>query len=92
MSALDCPIAHKLNGFIDVANHTQVIGWASDPDSPRRRVSLLISIDDVLVARVLADEFRQDLFDAGIDDGRHAFAVRLGDGETFRKLCSKNQT
>ena len=50
-------------------------GWAQDPEDSGARVSLLVTVDDELVERVLANRYRGDLERAGIGDGRHAFAL-----------------
>jgi hypothetical protein len=47
---------------------------ADEPDAP---VSLLITANDKLLARVLANRPRADLRTAGIGTGRHAFHVCL---------------
>ncbi len=44
------------------------------PDAP---VSLLITLDGELAARVLANRSRADLAAAGIGTGRYGFSVRL---------------
>lgn len=54
-------------------------GWAVDPDSPSTRVTVRVSVDGAPVATALADEFRQDLLDAGVSpDGFSSFRVFLG--------------
>ena len=60
-------------GHLDVANRTQVEGWAQDVAQPGASLSLLILDNDVLVARVLANRYRADLEADGIGDGRHGF-------------------
>jgi len=66
-----------MRSSLDTVTREQVKGWAQDRGLPGARLSLLITVDDELVARVLADEFRADLLKAGIGDGRHAFNVEL---------------
>ncbi len=54
-------------------------GWAVDPDSPAERVTVRITVDGNLLTTVLADEFRQDLLDAGVSPaGNSSFFVYLG--------------
>ena len=65
------------DGSVDLATREVVSGWAWDRTSPQARVSLLITVNDVLVARVLADRPRDDLKSAGIGDGCHSFEVEL---------------
>ncbi len=66
-----------MRGLVDSATRERVSGWAQDPAAPDVPVSLLITADDTLLARVLADRPRADLSDAGIGSGRHAFDVEL---------------
>lgn len=54
-------------------------GWAVDPDSPTSRVTIRISVDGALLTTVLADQYRQDLVDAGVPgDGYSSFHVFMG--------------
>jgi glycosyltransferase involved in cell wall biosynthesis len=66
-----------LRGSVDRASRQQIAGWAQDPARPDQPVSLLITVDGTLVARVLADRERADLRQAGIGQGRHGFDVVL---------------
>ena len=50
-------------------------GWAWDPQQPNTPISVNIYADDNLVATVSADQFRQDLLDAGIGNGVHGFTL-----------------
>jgi len=60
-------------------------GWAVDPDDPLSRVSVRISVDGDLLTTAVADQFRQDLVDAGVPgDGFSSFYVFMGPlGITF---------
>jgi len=80
------------NGFHDNVGGTYArrgecvaAGWAVDPDSPTLRVTVRISVDGTALTTVLADEFRQDLLDAGVSpDGFSSFHVFMGSlGITF---------
>src|SRR6266545_4672315 len=54
-------------------------GWAVDPDSPIERVTVRISVDGETISTVLADQYRQDLVDAGVPgDGNSSFYVFMG--------------
>jgi O-antigen biosynthesis protein len=57
-----------------------IAGWAQDTDQPDLAISLLITDNDEIVARVLANQYRGDLEKAGIGNGRHAFAVSIPGG------------
>jgi glycosyltransferase involved in cell wall biosynthesis len=67
----------NLQGCIEQATRERVLGWAHDSDAADARVSLLITVNDVLVTRVLADRPREDLLQAGIGDGAHSFDISL---------------
>jgi len=66
-----------LRGHIDCAERGRLLGWAQDTDDTGAPVSLLITIESVMVARVLSNRFRPDLLAAGIGTGRHAFELEL---------------
>lgn len=54
-------------------------GWAVDPDSPSERVNVRILVDGTELVTVQADQFRQDLLDAGVSpDGYSSFFVYMG--------------
>ena len=67
----------RLRGEIDRVTRDRISGWARDADLPDQPVSLLITVNDQLLHRVLADRPRDDLRIAGIGDGRHSFDVTL---------------
>ena len=62
-------------GSFDAANCSSIAGWAWDPQQPNTPISVNIYADDNLVATVSADQFRQDLLDAGIGNGVHGFSL-----------------
>lgn len=66
-----------LRGNLDGLTHNRIAGWAWDPDTPDQPVSLILSCDDRILGRVLADRYRADLERAGIGKGRHGFAFQL---------------
>ena len=66
-------IANLLTGSIDVCNSLKISGWVRDNLQPDAAVSLLITRNDELVGRLLANVYRDDLKKAGIGDGRFAF-------------------
>jgi O-antigen biosynthesis protein len=59
--------------FLDIANVQRITGWAWSPGQPLERLSLKIFFDDVEVATITADRFREDLKVAKKGDGYHAF-------------------
>src|SRR5437763_5128815 len=68
-----------LRSFLDEVGRYRIAGWAQDEAQPDAALSLLILIDDALVARVLANRHRPDLAAAGIGDGRHGFRFEFPD-------------
>ena len=69
--------ARLLRGYIDEAKPNRIAGWVWDPQRPQERISLDLLAGEARLARVVANEFRADLAQAGIGDGRHAFAIPL---------------
>ena len=66
----------RLKGNLEVATGAEISGWAQDVSAPERPVWLEIVQNDKVIARVIANAFRQDLEQAGLGSGRHAFSVR----------------
>jgi glycosyltransferase involved in cell wall biosynthesis len=66
-----------IRGYVDVATRERVSGWAYDTAAPQTRVALLITANDKLLARVLADRSRPDLRDAGFGDGSCGFDLEI---------------
>jgi hypothetical protein len=62
-----------IDGALEVVNGAQIYGWAWDKKRPNRPVRVDIYDGDTLLATVPADEFRQDLLDLGMGNGKHAF-------------------
>lgn len=61
-------------GWHDCADCHTISGWAWDMNHPDSSVKVDIWADSALVTTVTADEFRQDLSDAGRGNGCHAFS------------------
>jgi hypothetical protein len=85
-------------GVLDVADGENIAGWAWDKNRPDGPIDVDIYEDDgalTLLATIPAAQFRQDLLDAKIGDGRHAFSfptpARLKDGKahTIRVVTSQ---
>lgn len=68
---------NTLRGYLDKVSSRIISGWAQDTFRPDDPVSLIITSDDKLLTRVLANRYRQDVKDAGIGSGRHAFEFVL---------------
>ena len=73
------------DGFHDGANCNAITGWAWDANRPNTVISVDIYSDNVLFMTIPADQFRQDLLDAGKGNGVHAFnlatPMSLKDGQ-----------
>jgi hypothetical protein len=64
----------RLRGSIDrVAGPWKIEGWAQDPDYPELPVLLEILLEDQVIGTVLACDFRKDLLEAGLGQGRCSF-------------------
>ncbi len=64
-------------GNIERVDRQGVQGWVRDETDPTSPVSLVVSVDDEVVSRVLANVYRQDLEQAGLGNGRHGFLLKL---------------
>jgi len=65
-------------GTVDSIDLRHVSGWAIG--AAGGPVSLLISDNNTVLCRVLANRYRKDLDEAGLGNGRHAFEVDLPGG------------
>ncbi len=64
-------------GWVDQATRERLDGWALDTTTPGSPVALQLLDNGRLVARVLANRYREDLAAAGMGTGRHAFTFDL---------------
>jgi glycosyltransferase involved in cell wall biosynthesis len=62
-----------LRGNLDRVSLYDIAGWVQDDALPDAPVPLVVTNNDVLVGRILANRYRADLEAAGIGRGRHAF-------------------
>jgi O-antigen biosynthesis protein len=67
-------------GWLDLAQHDLIEGWAFDPANPAAAVTVIILANGAEIARLVADRYRPDLAEAGIGDGRHAFSYAVPGG------------
>ena len=65
----------EMDGFLDNVVNRHVEGWAFQEGVPCSTISLFI--DDQFVTNEIARFYRQDLRDAGIGDGCHAFHILI---------------
>ncbi len=64
------------DGYLDTADCNQITGWAWDRTAPN--AALLVDIYDgnnLIAGGVLANQFRQDLVNAGKGNGQHGFSI-----------------
>ncbi len=66
------PLPHHLSD-IDGADCYEMFGWVWDKHRPNGAVDVELWDGDRYILRFTADEFRQDLLDAGYGNGQHAF-------------------
>ena len=65
----------RQTGAVERADCEEISGWAWDKHQPELEVSVDLSDGKQYVMTVPADQFRQDLADAGYGNGRHAFRI-----------------
>jgi hypothetical protein len=79
-------LSERYRGSHDRADAERISGWAWDSTRPNEPIDVDIYDGDTLLATVTADTFRQDLLDARIGNGQHAFVytspASLKDGRT----------
>jgi GT2 family glycosyltransferase/glycosyltransferase involved in cell wall biosynthesis len=68
-----------LQCHIDSADWTGIAGWIWDPRQPEARIAVELFDGDTALATISAGEYRHDLEQAGIGDGRHGFSVAFGE-------------
>lgn len=71
-----------MQGCLDWPRGQELIGWVWEPADPSKRLTVEVTLDGTLIRRREASDFRPDLPDAGVGDGRYAFSVELP-AETF---------
>jgi dolichyl-phosphate-mannose-protein mannosyltransferase len=67
-------------GYHDITNCNGIMGWAWDKNQPDQPVKIDIYDGDKLLETVTADNFRQDLVNAGIGNGQHSFTYPVPPG------------
>jgi hypothetical protein len=75
-------ISQKLKGdsfkySLDQANSNEIVGWVFDSKRSSDHLQVQLREGDKVVATVKADEFRQDLLDAGIGSGHCGFHIDI---------------
>jgi membrane protein involved in D-alanine export len=79
------PLSHHA-GTVERADCEEISGWVWDKREPDAEVSVDLSDDEHYLMTLAANQFRQDLVDAGYGNGRHAFRIatppQLKDGHS----------
>lgn len=71
-----------LMGRVDRIFDRKICGWAFDSDTPDEHLVIRVMQGPKVIASGVANFVREDLPEAGIGDGDHAFKVPLPDGVT----------
>lgn len=66
-----------VEGSLDAVDAQVIFGWAWNPTQPGQRIQVRVWDGDTPLATVTADQFRQDLLDAGVGDGKHGFSLPI---------------
>lgn len=72
----DKPSASSM-GYLNVVDSGHITGWAWDPIQPDNALNVNLFDNDKLLITVPADQFRQDLFDKKIGNGKHRFLYSI---------------
>lgn len=72
--------APEYNGYQDITNCQRVAGWAWDKSRPDDTLNVAVYDGNTLLAVIPAYQFRDDLIQAGIGDGRHGFSYEFPRG------------
>jgi SAM-dependent methyltransferase len=65
-----------IQGFLDIRREDLISGWAWDSDRPETRLAVEIQVDGKPLARVTAEQHREDLENSGVGDGTYAWEYR----------------
>jgi hypothetical protein len=79
------PGALDYGGNVDIANYTEIAGWAWARNHPEERLTVDIYDGDTVLGSAVADKLRPDLVKRSIGDGKHGFSFKtpssLRDGQ-----------
>jgi sulfatase maturation enzyme AslB (radical SAM superfamily) len=64
-------------GSVELIGNDRVAGWVWDGHAPRQRLEVVVQLGEADLAETSACLYRQDLMDAGVGDGFHAFDIWL---------------
>ncbi|MET3601803.1 glycosyltransferase [Martelella mangrovi] len=66
-----------IQGHIDAVDSQSITGWVWNRNTPEAAMVVITSLEDGTQKVALADRYRDDLMQAGIGDGCHAFTINL---------------
>ncbi|HWB49091.1 MAG TPA: Hint domain-containing protein [Stellaceae bacterium] len=91
----DAVRSEPLRGYVDLVDHNRIKGWAFDPAEPEAAVTVAVLANGLVIARLVADRYREDLEQAGIGDGYHGFDWNIPGGlstSTRQKIEIRHET
>lgn len=68
---------NKIDGFLENVGPIWINGWLWDTKSPDEHLDYALVSDGLVVHRGIANEYREDLEDAGIGNGYHGFHIAV---------------
>jgi RHS repeat-associated protein len=69
------PASSAYGGWLDGADCNVISGWAWDANQPNTAINVEVYDGTTLIAAVVANQFRQDLLNAGIGNGYHGYSI-----------------
>lgn len=64
-------------GEVDRMATNRIVGWVWCPDQPEARVDVEVVLEGAVIATAKANLFNEELLQAGVGDGAHAFEIHL---------------
>jgi RHS repeat-associated protein len=92
------PASAAYGGWLDGADCNVITGWAWDGNQPNTAINVEIYDGSTLIAAAAANQFRQDLLNAGIGNGYHGFSIatpaslKNGVAHTIHVKCAGTTT
>jgi SAM-dependent methyltransferase len=68
----------SIEGVVDLVTHNQVAGWVYRSDDPSEHLTVTATLEGRIIGSTAADQFREDLKNANIGEGDHAYFIDLG--------------
>lgn len=98
MTSISAPTASttEVIGHFDYVEDGRAYGWAFAPAHPQKRLAVDIISNGEVIAHGYAENFREDLRDAGIGDGGFMFNLQLSnelfDGQLYSLTAREAET